>query len=290
MPVNIHGLKALGFGSKTYSALMLDILLKALRKKPSPGLLLTCQLLIFNYEKRSHPPKGWNIRRYKQPLGHLYQCCIHSPTGFGARSPTSSAFFEWNWKLGKELGLPRHVVNHDKKRIPIGDQTRRLGIPAAAVLQTNTNPSCFCRSTKQSTQTCGGNLPLDQKKKKLFGDMWRFQCTKKGHRSRDCHAKVSCSCCAGRHTTSTCDPNWKLNSKDNGQKAVITSVQNSSSRNVETSFDKEILLQTFRAWAISENQSCYFRANIDGGSQWTFTASICHANWTSRFWGRRVCN
>lgn len=97
-----------------------------------------------------------------------------------------------------------------------------------------------------------------------------FRCTKKGHRAKDCRGKVSCSSCSGRHVTSICDPNWKPRSKGTGEETVITSVQNACAKKVDICLDNEVLLQTFRAWAVTDNDSCYFRAIIDGGSQRTF--------------------
>lgn len=80
---------------------------------------------------------------------------------------------------------------------------------------------CFCKSSKHNTSSCEKQIPLSEKKELLARDMRCFRCTTKGHRSRDCRRRITCSSCHGNHATTMCDPTWQR-TKDTKPKTAVT--------------------------------------------------------------------
>lgn len=129
----------------------------------------------------------------------------------------------------------------------------------------------FCKSTQHLTESCRTDLSLSEKKKLLAADMRCFRCTIKGHRARDCRRRIACSGCRGRHASSICDPD-KLNRKAHEDvKGSSTTVCAATTKSNERSDTLTcVLLQTFRAWAVTDYSCRYIRGVFDGGSERTF--------------------
>jgi len=66
------------------------------------------------------------------------------------------------------------------------------------------NACLLCKRSNHKTEDCTATLSMAEKKKLLFGRC--FKCTWSGHQSKNCHRKVQCQKCRGRHATSMCDP------------------------------------------------------------------------------------
>ncbi|XP_064475321.1 uncharacterized protein LOC135389185 [Ornithodoros turicata] len=99
------------------------------------------------------------------------------------------------------------------------------------------------------------------------------RCTRRGHRSRYCRAKVTCSSCGSRHVAVVCDPSRSQPGRASDA-VVMTSVMAVSNQIISNKdkrpHDTEVLLQTFRAWASSDTACTQLRGVVDGGSQKTF--------------------
>lgn len=139
--------------------------------------------------------------------------------------------------------------------------------------QQTTGECYFCHSKRHATHSCDSEKTLVEKKKLLGKDMRCFRCTTKGHRARDCKRQLRCPNCNGRHAITMCDPSFTGTRKENMKKDSVVCVSSSDPKHktsTELAESNNIHLQTFRAWAISETGSSYFRGIIDGGSRRSF--------------------
>lgn len=271
---NIRGLRGLGVGSSTYCTMMSDILLRALPKE-----------IVLDYHRRqsgntAYRASGTSERDPTSPNATGQDAGRSIDSLSSARicpSPLQSEDAEG--ELAEILGFLRVEVE-GRERAGIAAETRhprqtpaREGYierrghttwPTAAVLNTNAVGCFFCRSAKHQTESCTGDLVLEQKKRRLAEDMRCFRCTTRGHRAKDCRRKVKCASCGGRHASSMCDPNWTP------PKRVNTNLNTTSVVNSNVTMDSGVLLQTFRASAVGDRATSHFRGVIDGGSQRTF--------------------
>ncbi|XP_064462619.1 uncharacterized protein LOC135373328 [Ornithodoros turicata] len=149
-------------------------------------------------------------------------------------------------------------------------------VPTGMVLQSTTESAikcAFCSSVQHDTVDCQENLPVAEKMKRLAKEMRCFRCTRRGHRSRYCRAKVTCSSCGSRHVAVVCDPSRSQPGRASDAVAM-TSVMAASNQIISNKdkrpHDTEVLLQTFRAWASSDTACTQLRGVVDGGSQKTF--------------------
>ncbi|XP_042147986.1 uncharacterized protein LOC121046466 [Ixodes scapularis] len=267
---NIRGLRGLGVGSSTYCTMMSDILLRALPKE-----------IVLDYHRwqsgnTAYRASGTSERDPTSPNATGQDAGRSIDSLSSARicpSPLQSADAEG--ELAEILGFLRVEVESRERAGVVAeryDPPRKTGIdgsgmPAAALLHTGITGQCFfCGSSKHSAELCTCDLKLDQKKRKLTEGSRCFRCTLGGHRARECRRKVSCAGCSGRHATSMCDPDWNPALRKPDRDAPLTSVQSAAA----DLLDSEVLLQTFRAWAVEGERRGYVRAIVDGGSQRTF--------------------
>lgn len=120
-----------------------------------------------------------------------------------------------------------------------------------------------------ATEDCSSNLPLDQKKQRLQEEMSSLRCTLKSPRARDCSRNISCVNCARRHAKFICDPAWIKAKEGKSDPKYSMVVCTSSSRKDIRGFGV-ILLQTFRAWPVSDTSCRFIGGVIDSGNQQMF--------------------
>ena len=188
--INIRGLETLGVSKTSFSAMLCDILLRAL-----PHDLVV----------------------------HYHRSCANRTTSDSSNAASITELerllqflsIELESLEKSELANPRGRDSHTENAQNKSRQFRGSK-PTSSVLHNNAMKvpeNCvFCKSSQHSTEDCSLDLPLPQKKHILSGDMRCFRCTTKGHRACDCRRKITCSTCQGRHATSVCDPQ-KLSQK-----------------------------------------------------------------------------
>ncbi|XP_064486179.1 uncharacterized protein LOC135398725 [Ornithodoros turicata] len=245
---NIRGLQALGVSPLTYSSMMCDILLKAM----PPDIVVDYHRSVKQAVRAAQASVEAELSSESELHQILDFLCVEVESR--ERCDTSSDPQRNNSRNG-----------YDKR------QDKKMKHPTAAVLHTSAKetPQCFfCKSQTHSTESCRASLSLEEKRNRLSRDMRCFICTWRGHRSRDCRRKITCATCKGRHATTMCDPSRR---KPALQEDKVESINLfATNKNTVSKFDCDVLLQTFRAWAVTESDCDYVRGIIDGGSQRTF--------------------
>lgn len=171
---------------------------------------------------------------------------------------------------------------------PVDDRaqrTRGSSTSTASVLHSascNWNECFFCKSKKHGTRACDADLSVTSKKEMLTKDNRCYRCTSRGHQARSCQVKLTCSSCHGRHASSMCDPNYRKNmavtprpvdasgstvGMVSSQSVMLCDKDSLSGSEIN---DREVYLQTFRAFVVKDNSSRYVRGILDGGSQRSF--------------------
>ncbi|XP_040061246.1 uncharacterized protein LOC120836440 [Ixodes scapularis] len=222
---HIRGLHGLGVSSDSYSTMLMDIVIKAL---PSEIVVDFYRRAGHSERKTLHPYEGDVAAHSSPPTLHAEELGSISgtsrPAELSARPTPRTEDVQLNsrraegdlqqlleYLLIEIESRERSGVRDDRPpRKNLEQLHQRAHLPTSAVLhakaQDNKKECIFCKTTGHSTENCTSNISLMEKKKKLSGEMRCFRCTLRGHRSKDCHRKLSCTSCAGRHATSMCDP------------------------------------------------------------------------------------
>ncbi|XP_064469845.1 uncharacterized protein LOC135384579 [Ornithodoros turicata] len=257
---NVRGLRALGVSSASYASMMVDILLTSL---PSD--------MVVEYHRLAR--YGTALSEPSEDVeGNAAHDERHS-TGSGSDSTASG-------ELTKVLNFLRvEIESRERSRIKDTAHGQRASrtkvggfVPTGAVLQNSVqvlSKRFFCNSADHGAPQCKCGLSLAEKRKRLSEDMRCYRCTRKGHRSKDCRAKITCSHCRKRHASSLCDP-YKQSQGNSTEDGQIATTNMRTTNSTPARQDANILLQTFRAWATSDRTTAYLRGIIDGGSQRTF--------------------
>lgn len=248
---HMRGLEALGVEQSSYSAMMADILLRSLPAEMG--------LDYYRKTKTSSAEEGSGTTSAEEGSGTTED-----------ELKKIMKFLQVEVESREECGLGLVTDSRNQHRKG-GSQGQKP--PSALVLHSEVTgrKSCyFCDGCSHSTEQCNAELDLAFKKEKLKQDRRCFRCTARGHRSNECRRRIKCSHCRGRHATSVCDPDWPRRTPT-APGAAVTTVANSVclSRAMPTA-PAAIYLQTFRAWAVSDDQSLYIRGLFDNGSQKTF--------------------
>ncbi|XP_064488370.1 uncharacterized protein LOC135400468 [Ornithodoros turicata] len=270
---NVRGLRSLGVSSASYASMMVDIPLSAL---PSE--------LVVEYHR---------LARYgtvlEEPTANTQSAQVDEHPSSSVDPTTSS-------ELTKVLNFLRIEIE-SRERSGVKDRTstpqlfptpqrttttshrtpRAKGsnlTSTGAVLQSSAQvaPKCFfCNAVDHDAPHCQCSMSLAEKRSKLAKDMRCYRCTKRGHRSKDCRSRISCSHCGRRHAPSLCDPSQSSQSASTEPSSMgTTNMMATHHHSVPAQQDTSVLLQTFRAWATSDQNAAYIRGIIDGGSQRTF--------------------
>ncbi|XP_064463407.1 uncharacterized protein LOC135374345 [Ornithodoros turicata] len=256
---NTRGVQSLGVFSTTYSSMMVDILLSVL---PSDIVV-----------------------EYHRKLSTMESSCRLEDDAPSAASRgssgTASDASQASTEMVKLLNFLR-VEIESRERAGVLDskwdntpapKRKHGGNPPSALVLHSTgkvSSGCFfCGSKGHNADACTGDLTLEEKKRKLGSSKRCFRCTKQGHMSKNCRYGGRCAKCGGRHCVSLCDPSWKPKLPQDAAQQMTTANVFSASDS-PTLPHTEVLLQTFRAWAVTDLNCAYVRGIIDGGSQRTF--------------------
>ncbi|XP_042148992.1 uncharacterized protein LOC121837441 [Ixodes scapularis] len=248
--INIRGLQTLGVNKSSFSSMLCDILMRALPRD-----------IVVNYHRTAHlsaatAMPGPSSQPDRSELDRLLDFLA-----IEVESREKSEFKITETKNTKTTRYEDNIARRESSR------------PTSSVLYNRPSPHktrcCFCNGTSHSSADCSSSLPLDQKKQRLTKEMRCFRCTLSGHRARDCRRKISCATCGGRHAKSMCDPT-RIKAKEGKSDTQNSMTVCTTSIHREFRESGAVLLQTFRAWAVSGTSCRYVRGVIDGGSQQTF--------------------
>ncbi|XP_064479731.1 uncharacterized protein LOC135393113 [Ornithodoros turicata] len=186
---NVRGLKALGVMTSSYAPMLADILLSAI---PSE--------MVVEY----HRTVRYGTTALRDTTAVQRATATPEAQVATAEGGTDELTKVLNF-IGIELkSLERSGVKDSKP--PSGTKPYHAqgsrSVPTGMVLQSTTESAikcAFCSSVQHDTVDCQENLPVAEKMKRLAKEMRCFRCTRRGHRSRYCRAKVTCSSCGSRH-------------------------------------------------------------------------------------------
>ena len=219
---------------------------------------------------------------------------------------------EDEWKLNKMMEvITKELQARERTTSLLPPSVPRKMIreppPTGAALFTNTNngPSCsYCQQNHPSNSCNVVSQPQDRKS--LLQKSGRcFNCLRRGHISRDCHSRATCTACGGKHHISICIKNtgsMKHGASDvepspqtgplvsnsgtdsgvaskhtppAGINVAATQFKPSSSLNLWTYANQTVLLQTAQAQVfnpLAPQRSQQVRIVLDSGSQQSFVA------------------
>ncbi|KAM7280957.1 uncharacterized protein ISCGN_005922 [Ixodes scapularis] len=248
--INIRGLQTLGVNKSSFSSMLWDILMRALPRD-----------IVVNYHRTAHLSAATAM---PGPSSQPDRSELDPLLNFLASEVESREKSEFKITKTKNTKTTRYEDNRAR---------RESSRPTSLVLYNRPSPHktrcCFSNGTSHSSADCSSSLPLDQKKHRLTKEMRCFRCTLSGHRARDCRRKISCATCGGRHAKSMCDPT-RIKAKEGKSDTQNSMTVCTTSIRREFRESEAVLLQTFRAWAVSGTSCRYVRGVIDGGSQQTF--------------------
>lgn len=149
-------------------------------------------------------------------------------------------------------------------------------LPSASTLYSTTNVKAgecyFCHSKKHDTPSCDCDKQLAEKTNLLSLDFRRFRCTHKGHREKNCRRKLRYAICGGGTQPQWCDPAFVKQQREGssaGNETICVSASHVATRSERKKSDG-IYLQTFKAWAVTNEGTSYVKGIFDGGSQRSF--------------------
>lgn len=256
--LNIRCLNSLKVPTSSFSAMLCDILVRA----------LPYEITVEYHRQLSNMTFG-NSSDLDQENG---------PTASTSRSPTipSDSVSELNGMLRL---LRVEVESRERSGLEyprIKNETKMKLLPSASALYSTTNVKAgecyFCHSKKHDTPSCDCDKQLAEKTNLLSLDLRCFRCTLKGHRAKNCRRKLRCAICGGRHATTMCDPAFVKQKKEGssaGNETIFVSASRAATRSDRKTSDG-IYLQTFKAWAVTNEGTSYVKGIFDGGSQRSF--------------------
>lgn len=250
--MNMRGLDALGVPTSSFSAMLYDILLKALPQE-----------IVISFHRQ---------RRISE---------VMLRTSVATNEETVSSCQD----LESLLQFTRIEIE-SRERSGTQESSERTHnckhIPSASVLHTahtgkpKYGECFFCKSMRHETEVCDSSLTLEEKKDRLGRSMRCYKCTIPGHLARDCRRRIQCLSCKKRHATTMCNPNAneKSTRKLNTTTACVNETQSDQNERstavTSCQLDEGVHLQTFRSWVGREDKACYIRGILDSGSQRSF--------------------
>ena len=144
-----------------------------------------------------------------------------------------------------------------EKRQPSNARSFSTGAQTADEGKGKRTPFCtFCKREEHHLATCTSFLSesLDARRNFIFDRGLCFGCLKKGHLSKDCRRRLSCSSCKKRHPTALHDDNW---------------MERQQSRNVEVKNETK------------ETQTSSSHASVNEGKHRTLKTSTIVPVWLS---------
>ncbi|XP_040076663.2 uncharacterized protein LOC120848716 [Ixodes scapularis] len=260
--LNIRCLTSLKVPTSSFSAMLCDILVRALPYE-----------ITVEYHRQLNNMTFGNSSALDQENGH---------TASTSSSPTipSDSVSELNGML---RFLRVEVESRERSGLEyprIKNETKMKLLPSASALYSTTNVKAgdcyFCHSKKHDTPSCDCDKQLAEKTNLLSLNFRRFRCTLKGHRAKNRQRKLRCAICGGRHVTTMCNPAFvkqKREGSSAGDKTICVSASHAATRSERKNSDG-IYLQTFKAWAVTDEGSSYVKGIFDGGIQRSFIKKL----------------
>lgn len=256
--LNVRCLNSLNVPTSSFSAMLCDILVRAL-------------------------PYEVTVEYHRQVNNTAFTNAAAQDQGDGSAAGTSRSADTPSESVTELNGMLRflRVEVESRERSSLEDargkhETKVKSFASASALHNATNAThsqCFfCHSKKHTTPSFDCSKQREEKLSMLSKDSRCFRCTLKGHRARDCRKNLSCAVCRARHATTMCDPEFVRRMKERspqGNDTICVSASSSGARS-EKKFSDGIYLQTFKAFLVTNAGSCYVKGIIDGGSQRTF--------------------
>ncbi|XP_077535930.1 uncharacterized protein LOC144148229 [Haemaphysalis longicornis] len=252
--VNIRGLETLGVKRSSFSSMLSDILLRALPHD-----------IVLQYHRtrtaETPTPQADAPEDLPTDLDHLLK--------FLSTELENLEKSDFRSQRGRDSRLEYEAEKSIRPR-----DSKPTSCVLSSTSATSGEGCAFCKSELHITESCPADIPSEKKQLILSKETRCFRCTLKGHRARDCRRKITCKACAGRHASSVCSPrkNNAQDSRSEGSPNPRTTVCASVGKKSGVDTSGCVLLQTFRAWAVSYNAFRYVRGIFDGGSQRTFMA------------------